>query len=452
MEETKPYDPTKEYFVGDRVLSGVPEPFSNPATPELWVFICIKHHMPNSGNAPSGFYSPWPGEFGWDERWYGDGYDRRYQRVWSGEYWEPIPPEWSASKVYYNGAIRQYKGRIYQATWRYNTKWVSDGTLEESGQLTEGGYHDERTPTLLPPNQDIDQDGVRTWTIMSQAQTTTAPFNFAPYNFERDYVEEKKMKIGLNPYNYFQNRSECGFYLGGWRVGLNNYGRNMDGASLEVYLDYEPMQANDPDDYYKGIYDMPGGDTPAGKCGFAFQNRYIGDIAHQAAIFAWNPEDEENTNRYTLPAARGASSPSPDYDEGPPQVGTPPGEALPSWMGKGRIFACHNHPLYDKRSIEVKALILSTRSWWVRFLPPALPGEPPPVPTYSRRSKQTTDIKSSSNQFVIGSYTTYYRYPLVVDVKENDPVLFTEIGRYTLSAGGDSSRSIIAGPFYKVIE
>lgn len=452
MEEPKPYDPTKEYFVGDRVTYPIVESFTAGNDPEPWVCVCIKHHMPNSGNHPNGFYSPWPNEYGWDERWYGDGYDRNYRQVFPGEYWEPIPPDWSASRTYYNSAIRKYKGRIYQATWRYNTRWVSDGTLEEYGQLTEGGYHEDRTPTLLPPNQDIDEDGVRTWTLRSQAQFTSAPFNFAPYNFERDYVEVKKLKVGLNPYNFGQNRSENGFHGGGWRVGMNNYGPNVDGASLEVYLDYEPITYNDPGDYYKGFHDMLGGDTAASKCGFAFQSPYIGDIAHQATILAWNPEEEDNQNWYSLPAAGGGSSPSPDYDPGPPQVGSPAGEALPSWMGKGRVFACHNHPLYDKRSIEVKALILSTRGWWVKVVYPTLPGEPTPPPTYSRRSKQKTSIKSSTSQFVIGSYTRQYRYPLIVDVKENDPILYTEIGKYALSAGVDESKSLITAPRYRVLE
>lgn len=452
MEEPKPYDPTKEYFVGDRVTYPVVEAFSAGNDIEPWVCVCIKHHMPNSGNAPQGFYSPWPNEYGWDERWYGDGYDRNYHTTFLGEYWEPIPPEWSASKTYYNNAIRLYKGRIYQTTWRYNQRWVSDGTLEESGQLTEGGYREDRTPTLLPPSQDIDEDGVRTWTLRSQAQYTTAPFNFSPYNFERDYVEEKKLKVGLSPYSYFQNRSEDGFHNGGWRVGMNNYGSNMDGASLEVYLDYEPIQLDDDDNYYKGILDMAGGDTAASKCGFAFQSPYIGTIRHQATITSFNREAYPPDIRYSEPAANGGSTASPDYDEGPPVVGSPPGPPLPSWMGRARIYAGHNHPLYHKRSIEVKALILSRRSWWVKFQPPTIPGSPVVPPTYNRRTKNTTSIKSSTNQFVIGCYTRYPTFVLIVDSKEYDPILYTEIGNYTLSAGPDSSKSILIRTIYRVLE
>lgn len=450
MEKPKPYDPTKEYFVGDRVTH--PVPASLGTYPEPWLFVCIKHHTPNSGNTPNGFYSPWPGEYGWDERWYGDGYHREYHTVFLGEYWEPIPPEWDGSKTYFSGAIVQYKGRIYEATWRYNQKWVPDGTTygNPSGQMTEGGQREERTPTLLPPSQDIDEDSVRTWTIASQPQFTSAPFVFCPYNFERHDNNEKTMKVGINPYSYFQNRSQNGFYLGGWRNGMNNYGTNVYGASLEVYLNYEAFNFPDPDPYL-GLLNTPGGDTSATKCGFAFQTPYIGRIMHSARISSFNTDAYPPDIRYTEPAAGGGGSASPDYDEGPPRVGTPESPSLPSWMGNARVYACHDHPLYHKRSIEVKALVLSTRSWWVRYIPPPplVPGEPPDPGYYFRRGNQRRNIKSSTNQFVIGSHTFGYH---ITDSREYDPELFTEVGRFTLTGGLDSSQSLLVNCVYKVIE
>jgi len=446
--DPKPYDPTKEYFVGDRVTLITGEFFSGSGTPEPWVYVCIKHHMPNSGHSPRVMYSPWPGGYGWDEQWYGDGYDRDYRQVWQGEYWEPVIPEWVEGRTYYDNAIRQYKGRIYQATWRYNRKWVPDGTTydDQYGQMTEGGQHEERTPTLLPPNQDIDEDGVRTWVIASQPQQQTAPFYFCPYNFDRDDNNEKTMKVGLNPYAYYQNRSQSGFYRGGWRAGMNRYGGLMYGASLEVYLEYEPITfGGEGPDSYLGILDKPGGDTPEGKCGFAFQTPYIARIRHFALISSFNTEAYPPDIRYSSPAAGKGGSASPDYEEGPPRKGTPASEPLPDWMAKARIYACHEHPLYHLRSIEVKALVVSSRSWWV-YRPPLPPGT---EGYYDREGKQTRNIKSSTNQFVIGSYTFD---GFIADSKEYDPILFTEIGRFTLSGAVDSSQSLLANCVYRVIE
>jgi hypothetical protein len=443
MEEPQPYDPAKEYFVGDRVTS--PSPDGN------WLFTCIRHHMPSSGNSPIFFgYSPWPGEHGWDERWYGDGYDRHYQTTFLGEYWEPIPPEWDTGKTYNPGSIVQYKGRAYEATWRYNKMWVSDGTLEDDdGFMTEGGTHEDRTPTLLPPNQDIDQDFVRTWTIMPPWHRRSAPFNFSPYNFERNDMEDKKLKVGISPYNYYQNRSQDGFHGELWRWGMNNPNDgNVEGASLEVYRDYEPIEQEDEENYFLGLLDKPGGDTASGMCGFAFQNHFTRDIAHHAQVSTFREEDYPPSIGYQQTYSVGASSASPDYNEGPPQVGSPGGDGDPDWTGNGRIFAGHNHPLYHQRSIQIKGIVISNRGWWVKD--PVDPTGLVPT-TYSRRSKITRSIKSATNQFVIGSHTLTSTSPLLVDAKEVDPILYTEIGRFTLTPVGDTFKSLGAIS-YKVVE
>jgi hypothetical protein len=444
MEEPKPYDQTKEYFVGDRVTYPAASSYGTYDAP--WVYVCIRYHPANKLNAnPNVLYSPWPGEDGWDERWYG-GYHRNYGHTDESQYWEPIVPEWVEGKTYFDTALVQYKGRIYQASWRYSRMWVPDGTIEDLGQPTEGGRYYEREPTLLPPNQDVDQDDIRTWMIISGSQTGNAPFCFAPYNFERDGDNWKTQKISVAPYSYFQNRGDNGFYNGGWRSGMNSGGKNQDGASLEVFQDYEPINFPDPENQYLGIYNMPGGPTSAELCGFAFQSQYIGDITYRAEIATFNEEAWPPQIRYQFTATIGATSASPDYDPGPPRVGSPSYPAQPSWWGKGRVFACHNHPLFHKRNIQVKGLVTETRSWWYKL--PPYPGSPP---SYGRKTKITKKIRTGNHMFVIGSQVIYGGSACLFDVAEYDPELFTEVGKFTLTAQTDTSIGLASGrPVYKV--
>lgn len=443
MSVVEAYNPSKTYKIGDQCF--VDYGFNEDGTPAILQYSAIRPQK--AGVVGVDNYPPIVPELFPDEY--------RYYKDWESKmWWELEWPIWSEVEPWGQNGLCTYEGRYYSLTWRAKKKWNKVTKEYEERQLI-NGY----------PNELEDEEGVRVWQTTSPSSrlhSRVCSFDLAPFNLERHYDNTEAREVELNPYGDPQYPLATSIWYHGVGASIGRY----SGASLMVYQDYPPdireVQIPVYDDETGSItsYEtsnetvIPGGTTPADRCGCAFQTveegiHWGGDFASlNPKLPVWHPDYETIT--YTPPEGLWDDIfHSGGYDESPPYPNpsypnpSNPDEpeflthpATPAsteeWQRIANVFYFHNHPLFFRRRVGVRVVLTVRRFRWRAIYVPPTGGE---LTDYDIVS--TTKTWKTSSSFTPKDDCFAMAYALNQSPKNGNAV-----GRFSLE-GGDMKTSFI---------
>jgi hypothetical protein len=289
----------------------------------------------------------------------------KYQEWVSNNPWEMVWPEWKLDGKYGEGSLVTFNGRYYVGTSRFIIDYTREPNEPFSRQLPNG-----------PPDTLVDEDNVRAWAIRNSVLTFQT-YSLNPYKLVGGPYDEDESTQEFEgaPYVVFRNP----FY--NWKNGVRSP-ELSEGASFTVY------QGRKADPELEVPYEPP---TSASECGAAFQTLQISGIGHGVTIASINgvwsyygDRTESPDYNFWQDPETGEVIPPFDQNWNPEDNdcsvvarGTPGTISTNKDNSVGQIYYAHNHPLYFKRSVSVKAGYFWLKTYW-KFFPQTIKWETQP--------------------------------------------------------------------------